>query len=82
MACKLPDEVNDPSYCALRRRRLLEMLDGLPPGAWMTVERFYVAQTVVDDEVQAFGAALTSLAASVGCDAVPRERDVYFKKRR
>ena len=80
--CAVQDDVNDPPYCALRRRRLLEMLRGLPPGAWMTVEHDYVAQAVGDGEKLAFKTALTSLAASAGCNASLRERDVYFKKRR
>ena len=48
----------------------------------MTVEHDYVAQAVGDGEKLAFKTALTSLAASAGCNASLRERDVYFKKRR
>ena len=78
----MPDEVNDPWYCALRRRRLLEMLDGLPPRAWILVENSYVAQAIGLNNSQTFEDTLVSLADSTGCDADLREKNTLFKKRR
>ena len=71
------------SYTDLRRQRLIDMIDGLPPGLSIWAGWSYVAAAFGADRLSEVNeAALQHLAGECGCDCRRRPGDVKFTKRR